>query len=198
MSAETKASASIAAQQHGGVDGFAVVADTAGLLRRAVRQAPAGPARPCAQPSMKICAPICSATVWPLVAIGTGPRSGDPMLEVQPGGVFGRIAVAAPPQDRALLDDVVEPGLADLLGREVCRGAVVLERAHESEGAGDVVVGDDQRLVQPVVHVIFDRPELLHDLLVGPALERPAEIDAHQLAEHAGIDALEIIVQGRA
>jgi hypothetical protein len=44
------------------------------------------------------------------------------------------------------------------------------------------------------VHVILDRAELLDDLLVGPALERAAEIDADQLAEDAGIDALEVIV----
>ena len=50
-----------------------------------------------------------------------GGGRGDAALQVQPGGVLGRVAVAAPPQDRALLDDVVEPGLADLLGAEVGR-----------------------------------------------------------------------------
>ena len=70
-----------------------------------------------------------------------------PRLEVQPGSVLGRIAIAAPPQNRAVLDEVVEPGLADVLGGQIRRDAIVLKRTDEGEGAGDVVVGDDQRLL---------------------------------------------------
>ena len=46
----------------------------------------------------------------------------DPALQIEPGRVLGGIAVAAPPQDRAVLDDVVEPGLADLARRK-CRAS---------------------------------------------------------------------------
>ena len=46
---------------------------------------------------------------------------------------------------------------------------------------------------EPVVDVVFDRSELAHDPLVGPVLERPAEIDADQLAEHCRIGALGIV-----
>ena len=49
--------------------------------------------------------------------------------------------------------------------------------------------------VQPLVDVVFDRPELVHDPFVGPALERAAEIDADQLAEHRGVGALGIVVR---
>ena len=43
-------------------------------------------------------------------------RRGDAVLQAQVGGVLGRVAEAAPPEDRAPLDHVVEPGLADLRG----------------------------------------------------------------------------------
>ena len=105
--------------------------------------------------------------------------------------MFGRIAVAAPPENRALLDDIVEPGLTDLLGGKVRPRAVVLERADEGERSRDVVVGHDQRAIEALMHVIFDRPELSDDALIGPVLERPAEVDADQLAEHGGVGALE-------
>src|SRR6202012_1772908 len=73
------------------------------------------------------------------------------------------------------------------------------QRARKGEGAGGVVVGDDemvraQRDVPPLVHIEIDRTELPHDPLIGPALERTAEIDTDQLAEHAGIDAFGIII----
>ena len=94
-----------------------------------------------------------------------------------------------------MLDDVVEPGAADLGRREVGPGTVLLQGSEEDEGSGDVVVGDDQRLAQPVVDVAGDRAEFGHDALVGPALERPAQVDAHDLAEHAGIDPFEVVAR---
>ncbi len=70
---------------------------------------------------------------------------------------------------------------------------MILERANEGECARDVVVGDDQRTVEPVVNIIFDRPKLLDDPGVGPVLERPAEIDADQFAENRRIGAFRIV-----
>jgi len=43
---------------------------------------------------------------------------------------------------------------------------------------------------QTVMDVILDGTELLHDALISPSLEGAAEIDADELAQHAGIDAL--------
>ena len=116
-----------------------------------------------------------------------------PLLQAQVGGVLGGVAHAAPPEDRALLDDVVEPGLADLRGRQVAAVAVVGQGAQEGEGAGDVVVGDDQGHVLALVDVVPDLAEFGHDAVVGPAFEGAAEVDADDLAEHAGVDALEIV-----
>ena len=42
--------------------------------------------------------------------------SGNALLEIQPGGVFGRVPTAAPPEDRAFFNDVIQPRLADILG----------------------------------------------------------------------------------
>ena len=61
--------------------------------------------------------------------------------------MLGRVAQPAPPQDRSLFDDVVEPGLADLGAAQVVAAGVIGQGAEEGEGAGDVVVGDDQRYV---------------------------------------------------
>jgi len=60
---------------------------------------------------------------------------------------------------------------------------VILERTDECEGSRDVVVGDDQPTVQPLVHIVLDGTKLVHDPLIGPALERAPEVDADQLAE---------------
>ena len=70
---------------------------------------------------------------------------------------------------------------------------MVLERANEGEGPRDVVVGDDQRAIKAVVDIIFDRAELAQDALMGPALERPPEVDADEFAEHCGIGAFRIV-----
>jgi hypothetical protein len=43
----------------------------------------------------------------------TGMRGGYVALEVQPCDMFGRLAIAASPRDGALLDDRVQPRLAD-------------------------------------------------------------------------------------
>ena len=74
-------------------------------------------------------------------------------------------------------------------GRQIGRIALVLQRAQEGEGAGDVVIGHHQRHVEPLVDIVIDLAAVLHDLLVGPAFDRAAEIDADELAEHPGIDA---------
>src|SRR5258708_14967269 len=52
-----------------------------------------------------------------------------------------------------------------------------------------------QRHVAALIDIIVDRAELLHDALIGPALEGPAEIAADELAEHASIDALRVIMR---
>lgn len=82
---------------------------------------------------------------------GGGGRAG---LQAQIGGVLGRVAEAAPPEDRAPLDDVVQPALADLRGSEIRGVATIGEGTEEGEGAGDVVVGDDQRRAKPLVDVV--------------------------------------------
>src|SRR5271168_3982115 len=123
----------------------------------------------------------------------TAHRRRDPAFEIEPRRMFRRVAVAAPPENGALLDDVVEPRLPDFPRREVRARAMVLERANEGERSGDVVVGHDQRTIEAIVNVIFDRSELSDDALIGPVLERPAKVHADQLAEHGGISAVEIV-----
>src|SRR5271170_2486009 len=123
----------------------------------------------------------------------TAHRRRDPALEIEPRRMFGRIAVAAPPEYGALLDDVVEPRLPDFPRGEVRPRPMVLERADEGERSGDVVISYNQRAIEAIVNVIFDRSELSDDALIGPVLERPAEVHADQLAEHGGICAVEIV-----
>ena len=117
----------------------------------------------------------------------------DSALETKVSRVLGGVAEAAPPEHRALPDQVVEPGLADLPRAESRARAVILERPQKREGPRDVVVGDDQGNVEPVVNVVLDVAEPLLDPLVGPALEWSAEVDADDLAEDAGVDAVRIV-----
>ena len=109
---------------------------------------------------MKICAPICSATVSPLTAIE--PLAGASIPRFRLSQAVCSVELPLPPHHRigAVLDDVVEPRLADLARRDVGLRAMVLERADEGEGPGDVVVGDDQRAIEALVDIILDRPEL--------------------------------------
>jgi hypothetical protein len=120
-------------------------------------------------------------------------RRFDPALKIEPSGVLGGIAVAAPAENGAMLDDVVPPGLFDLARGNIWPHPVVLERANKRECSGDIIVGHDQRTVEPVVDIIFDGAELLDDAAIRPVLERPAHIDADQLAEHGGVSAFEIV-----
>ena len=89
-----------------------------------------------------------------------------PLVQAQPGGVLGGAAHPAPPQDGLVLDDVVEPGVADPARVQRRVVAVVLQGAKEHEGAGQIVVGHDQRHADLVVHVVGNGPEPLPDRLV--------------------------------
>src|SRR5690606_37616014 len=67
----------------------------------------------------------------------------------------------------------------------------------EGEGAGDIVVGDDQRHLAPLVDVVADLAKLGHDPLVAPALEGPAQVDADDLAQHARVHTLGVVIRER-
>ena len=69
---------------------------------------------------------------------------------------------------------------------------MIRERPNEGESSGQIVICHHERLPQPLVHVVFDLPQLLHDLLVCPALEWPTKIDADDLAQNTGVDTFEI------
>ncbi|KKD05950.1 hypothetical protein TN53_21485 [Streptomyces sp. WM6386] len=73
---------------------------------------------------------------------------------------------------------------------------VVEDDAGEGEGAGDVVVGDDQRDAEVVVDVPADLSEPVGDVLVGPALDGASETDADDLAENSGVHLLGVPVRG--
>ena len=99
---------------------------------------------------------------------------------------FGRAAHAAPPEDGALLNDVIQPGFADLARAQLRVVIVILQSAEEDETAGNVVIGDDERHADFVVDVIADLAETLADVLVAPAFHGAPQVDADQLAEDAG------------
>ena len=105
-------------EQFGRMDRFAVVADAAGgfgELRRQLRLT-GRHQRPAVDEDLRA---DLFGDGLPIGRDRSRMRSRHAALEVEPGRVLGRIAVAAPPQDGSLLDDRVEPSLADVLGREV-------------------------------------------------------------------------------
>ena len=179
-------------QQFGGVDRLAVMADAAcgfGEFGRQPRLARRDQ-RPAVDEDLR--ADLLGDRL-PVGGDRAGKRRRDAAFEVQPGRMFGRIAVAAPPQDRAL--STIE--LSHVLPiSSAVRSAVT---PCSASARTKVKVPDTSSSVttsgafEAVMDVIFDRSELLHDALIGPAFEWPAEIDADQLAEDAGVDAFEIV-----
>ncbi len=141
---------------------------------------------------MKIWAPICSATTGPFRAIEPLSGAGTPALSRRKA-VCSVESPIPPPEDGPLRDDVVEPGLTDLARTEVAAVGVVRQRAQERERAGDVIIGDDQRLSEALMDVAGHLAQLSHDALIRPAFERPPHIDANEFAEHARIDTFEIV-----
>ncbi|WP_241215306.1 hypothetical protein [Thermobaculum terrenum] len=45
------------------------------------------------------------------------------------------------------------------------------------------------------MHVVPDLPQLALYALVGPALERPAQVHPDQLAQHAGVHPLQVVLR---
>ena len=120
---------------------------------------------------------------------------GDALLQAQKGSVLSGVAHTAPPKDRALFDNVVQPTLPDLRRRYRTAVAVVGQCAQKCKRAGNIIVGDNQGHVQMLVDIIVDLAEMFTEHLVGPALERPAQVDADQLAQHAGVDSFSVVAR---
>jgi len=179
-------------EELGGVDGLAVVAHAAGPAGQVRGEAGTsrGDHRPPVDEDLRT---DLLGDDLPVQLHRPACRRLDAGGEPQVGGVFGGHAHATPPEDGLALDQVVEPGVADLGGRQVEGRAVVGERSQEGEGAADVVVGDHERHTDLVVHVEVDVAELGGDALVGPAFERAAEVDAQDFAEAACVHAVEVV-----
>ena len=110
-------------------------------------------------------------------------------LQTEVGRVLGGAAESAPPEDGLVLDDGVEPRVAEVRRRDLAIPSL-LHGAEEAEAAGQVVVGDHQRLPERLVHVAIDLAEPFLDGIVRPALHGPPQVDADHLAEHAGVGRL--------
>ena len=171
------------------VDGDAVVADAGGLARqpRGARRRSGIGQRPPVGEDLRANLLRHRAAVQ---GDRTAGRRRVSLPQPQPGGVLGGAAHAAPPQDGLVLDDVVEPGLADLARAQGRIVTVVLQRPEENERARQVVVRHDQRHAHLVVDEVGDLAETFPDRRVAPALHRAPQVDADQLAEHAGVDTL--------
>ena len=112
--------------------------------------------------------------------------------------MFGGVAQTAPPQNRAIFDDVIQPIPTDLFGgnfgRVARRGCIVVERADKSESAGNIVIGDDERGTDFLVNVAVDVAERSFDFFVGPLLEWASQINADDFARNSRINAHRMIV----
>lgn len=100
------------------------------------------------------------------------------LFKIVKGRMLSGNAIPSPPKDGALLDDLVQPRLSNLFAGEVRIGAVLLQRAHKGKRPRDIVVDDNERRVEFLVDVVLDGAELGGDVLIGPVLEGPAEVDA--------------------
>ena len=117
----------------------------------------------------------------------------NPLLQAQISRVLGGVAHAAPPEHGLLFDQIIQPGLADLRRRNLRVVAVIFQGADEGECAGDVVIGDDQRHSQAIMHVVVDLAQALADGFVGPAFKGAAQVHADDLTQDAGVYAFQIV-----
>ncbi len=69
------------------------------------------------------------------------------MFQPQIGCMLSGVAHAAPPQNGALFNDVIEPALPDLGRGDLPTVAVIGQGAQKCKCAGDVIISDDQRHV---------------------------------------------------
>ena len=180
-------------QYLGSVHGFAIVRDAAGFAREVGSQfrftrSDHGPA---------VDEDLSADLLGDDLAIrgnrpGFGRRSA--VFQAKKGCVFGGGPQPAPPEDGALLDQVVEPGLANLLCRDIPGDPVVFQRSHEGEGAGNIVIRLDEGLAQTTVDVVVDLTEFVHDSTVRPTLERSAQVHANDFTQDAGVDAFFVVI----
>jgi len=181
---------------HGSEDALAIVADRAGCLGELCRELRLSRAEHGPAINEDLSANLLGNRL--AVCLDTAAiRCFDAILQVEEGSVLGGYASASPPKGGLLLDDVVKPGLANLLGGDVLGDAMLHEGLDEGEGAGDVVVSEDgwslAEAGEMSVDVVTDGAKLSGDGSVRPALERPTKINADELAEHASVHARQVV-----
>ena len=116
--------------------------------------------------------------------------SRDPMIKVEVGGVFCRIAVAAPPEKAVLIRSVIKQGVSYVLRLQACPLAAVLQGPQVKQGPVAVIVRRKIFIGNRIA------PELavdIADLLIGPPFHRGSQPDADDLAQPAGIDLFDIV-----
>ena len=57
--------------------------------------------------------------------------------------MFSGVAHASPPENRLSVNDVVQPGVADLSRSDVLRVTIVLQSSDEGKGSRDIIVRDN-------------------------------------------------------
>ena len=131
------------------------------------------------------------------------------LVLAQPHGYYGfaEYIISRPPAIARLPQDAPDPGalvvaqpLATVL-RALTRTDDVINKScvvigqgpQKGERASNVVVSQDQQSVEPLMDVVVDLAQLGHDAFVGPALNRAAQIDADDLAQHPGVHTLHVV-----
>ena len=96
--------------------------------------------------------------------------------------VLCRLTKPTPPQNTAPLNQIIKPAFANLFWRDFRVVCVIFKCSNKREGAGNIVVGNDERHVKFVVHIVFNVAKLPLNMLVGPSFKRPPQIDTDDLA----------------
>ena len=174
------------------VDGLAIVGDAGGLLRQGDGQRRVAGRHHAEGVDEDLRADLLGDDAA-VAGRRSALRRGDSVLQVQKSRVLRRNALAAPPEDALPFEHVVEPGLAEERLRGLRIAPRILEGADEGAGAGDVVVRDHERDVEPIMDVAADGAEALLDGLLVPALEGPAQIDADHLAQQRFVNLLVVV-----
>ncbi len=113
-----------------------------------------------------------------------GTRRRDAVRQVQVGSMLGADAIAAPPQRAVPVAQVVQPGVADLLRRELLGGGEIAQRADKDQRPREVVVGTE---IVIMLDIAGQLAVGLPDPVRRPALDRRPILDADHLAQECGI-----------
>ncbi len=110
-----------------------------------------------------------------------------PVFQIEIRGMFRRSAQSAPPQDRFIFYDIIEPCISECLRRRIFFKSMILNSPEKTKCTGNVIVRHDQGNPCFFMDVIPDLSKGILDFLITPPFHGSSQIYAEYLSKHSGI-----------